>query len=270
MSFFDDLQRGIRRNGAPVTAGIVILAAASFLLDWLLHLGIAEALFFSPARVTSFWTFATYPFALGGDGRALINLLFGLYWIWMIGSQVEREMGTPRFAAYWVAMSIFPAVFTFAFTALLGLRSIPLGGIWLPEAAITVAWATRNPNAIIQLIVFPIQAKWIGIITTALVLFEYGTPVPLLGVAAILHLGIAYAIASNRVPFFPYRTTAGGGFFGGTGKKVPTRHGIQPESFFDDVRRREKDRKEREELRKLFERSLIEDPDDKKGRDSGS
>lgn len=269
MSFIEDFQRSIRRNGAPVTAGLAIAVVASFLLDWLFHLGIADALFYSPSRLSMPWTLATYPFAIGGDGRMLINLVFAVLWIWWIGSVVERDMGSARFAGYWVGMSILAALSITLFASFMGVTQFPLSGVWLPEAALTVAWATRYPNSIIQLIVFPIQAKWLGFLTAGLVLFQYGTPFPLVGVAAVLHLVLAWAIAANQIPFISYKAGTGEGFrFRRSG--ALTRQDLKPDSFFEDVRRREKERKEREELRKLFERSLIEDPDDKKGRDAGS
>lgn len=268
MSFFEDIQRGIRRNGTPVTAGIVIVSVASFLLEWLLHVGLYKVLYFAPDRLTMPWTLVTYPFASVGDGRLLINLAFASMWIWWIGSVVERDLGSARFAIFWASMSALAALSTFAFTAVLGLPQVPLFGVWLPEAAITAAWATRYPMSVVQLIIFPIQARWLGLLTAGLILFEYGTPVPLLGVAACLHLGVAWAVASNKIPFFPYKEGVGGFF--SREKKVPTRYGMKSESYFEDVRKREKERKEREELRKLFERSLIDDPDDRKGRDSGS
>lgn len=269
MSFLEDIQRGIRRNGTPVTIGIIALSVAAFLIEWTLHPGLYQTLHFAANRIAMPWTAVTYPFASVGDGRNIVWFAFTLLWIWWTGSVIERDMGSGRFAAFWVAMSVLPAL-AFTFFYVLGVGTRPLFELWLPEAALTVAWATRYPNAVVRLIVFPVEAKWVGALAAAGVLFGFGTPIPLLGVAACLHLALAWAIASNRIPFLPYKAPANGGLFGGgRGAKVATRHGMMSESFFDDVRRREKERKEKEALRKLFERSLIDDPDEK-GRDAGS
>jgi hypothetical protein len=75
---------------------------------------------------------------------------------------------------------------------------------------------------------------------------------------AVLHLLAAWAIAAGRVPFFPYlpgRSRAAR--LQGIGY---TRSDKMRPNYFDNVRKREQERAEKERLRKIFERSLIDDP----------
>jgi hypothetical protein len=93
-------------------------------------------------------------------------------------------------------------------------------------------------------------------LTAALVLFGYGTMLqaPLLGAFACIHLIIAYYFAANRFEAVPYRQ--------GEGRVNPARMKAtekKDKSYFEEVRKREQERAERERLRKLFEDSMEDD-----------
>jgi hypothetical protein len=113
----------------------------------------------------------------------------------------------------------------------------------------------RNPEATVLFsFVIPIKAKWLAVITAALVLFGYGTPYPIVGVFACFHLGLAWAFASEKLKFLPFKA--------GPSSKALKRTDMMSREFYDDAKRRQKEREEKDALRKLFERSLISDPDD--------
>ena len=75
MAFLRDLQSNSRRFGAPVSIGIIILAAANFLISWAVGGGSWNAyLFFNSAAPLSLpWTFLTWPFTASAD---FIGILF--------------------------------------------------------------------------------------------------------------------------------------------------------------------------------------------------
>src|SRR5205823_4373438 len=111
----------------------------------------------------------------------------------------------------------------------------PLMFLFLPLSGVTVAWATRNPNStILFMMVIPILAKWVGWITAGIVLFGYGAVHPFLGIAASLHLGLAYLYAANKIPFL---------LFSGTSVFTRKREGWKPiernDAYFADVKKRE-------------------------------
>lgn len=257
----NDLLNQIRRNGTIVSALLTVALAAMFLLEWLAHFGSAALLAFRVGEGSSPFTAFTYPFASAGDGNALLNVIFSCLWLWQVGGQIESEIGSQRFAALWVIGSVMPALFLKLASLMLPYAGV-LAGAWLPLAALTVVWASRNPNAVVRFnLIIPIQAKWLGVLTVLLVLFAMGNGNPLIGVVACLHLAFAWAYASGRFPFLPYgRATIGA-------SRVAHKADLMSPAYYDEVRRREQEREERDRLRRLFERSLIEDPED---RDSGT
>jgi len=106
--------------------------------------------------------------------------------------------------------------------------------------------------------IIPIPGWLLAWLTAAITLFGYGTAysAPLMGAFACLHLLLAYFYASNRIPNLAYGRAGGP-----TNYQNLKRTERMDKSYFDDVRKREQDRAEREKLRKLFEDSMTDDPD---------
>ena len=131
---------------------------------------------------------------------------------------------------------------------------IPLYSSLIPIGALTVAWGVRNQTACVRLwAIIPITGKWIAILEAFLVLFVMGESAPLVGVFALVPLGVAWAYAANGIP---------GLSFGPTTPRVSRAakaNERRDQSYYDDVFRRAKEREERERLRKLFEDSLEDD-----------
>ena len=253
-----NLQSSIRRHGAPATVAILVLAGANFLASWVSGGGDWNAyLQFHAQFAARFpWSILTYP--IGANPADIIGVFFMAYWMWIIGATVERDLGTGRFLAFFGAMTAVPALMMWICYAAFGF-SAPLYGLYLPVAGITIAWAARNPNvSMLFMLIIPIQAKWLAWLTAALVVFSYGYPHPPVGLFAGVHLLLAYLYAANRIPFLSY------------GKEVFTRkrEGWTPrekdDKYLRDVKSREIERQERERLRKLFEGSLKDDPEDKR------
>ncbi len=245
----------------PVCIAIIVLGAANMLISFVYQVAPWNPIlaFLPQDALARPWTFITYPFAVDLGGQAgFFAVVFGCWWLYFMGGSIERDLGSVKFAVFWLVMTIIPALVMWGGMMFMNQTS-PLIYMFLPLAGLTVAWCSRNPNSTINImLVIPIAAKWLGWLTAGGVLFGYGWGNPLFGVFACLHLIIAWAYATNRIPGIPY------------GKAVFTRkrEGWKPiernDQYFADVKRREVERAERERLRKLFEGSLSDDPEDKR------
>jgi len=256
-----DLQSAMRKNGQPVTIAIICIAVLVFLLNFIFQEAqITFYLAFLPSLLGQHpWSLLTYPFAADVQSVGFIGVLFGCWWLYGIGGNVERDLGPLKYVVFWVVMTIIPALIMWGAMVLAHVDNTPLIFMFLPLSGVTIAWATRNPNSqILLMMVIPVLAKWVGWITVGIVLFGYGAGHSLLGVFACLHLALAWAFADNRIPGVPY------------GKAVFTRkrEGWMPrerdDAYLENVKKREQERAERDRLRKMFEGSLNDDPEDKR------
>ena len=262
-----DFTSGLRRTGQPASIAIIVLAVIVFLISFVASAGPhiqgsdwESYIAFQPSLVGSRpWTILTYPFAAGVHDVGFLDILFGCWWLYGIGGMLERDLGTRRFVIFWLVMTLIPALVMLGVMMFMGI-DMPIRFLALPLSGVTVAWATRNPNSqILFMMVIPILAKWVGWITVGLILFGYGSMNPYLGVVASIHMLVAYLYAANKIPFL---------LFSGTPRFTRKREGWKPternDAYFENVRKREQERAERERLRKLFEGSLTDDPEDKR------
>ena len=242
------------RSSVPkrVTATSVIVAALGVgALFGLLFPYAARYLDFNPLLALSRpWSYFTYPLTvpLEGGFAGPIFTVFLLLWVYQIGTQIESALGMPRFIGLWLAGTLLPAIlFTIPGT------QAPLSGPMLPVAVLTVAWATRNANS--QLMIFgivPLAAKWIGAIF-ALGVFARYYP---LGVApalvSLLPLALTYAFAAEKIPGLAWAAPA-------VNRKKSKEEKRKEIDFLDEVRKREKERDEKERLRRLLEGPSADD-----------
>ena len=105
------------------------------------------------------WTLLTYPLV----SFDIIGVIFYGFWLFFVGGSLERSWGTRFYATYFFALAVISAL---GLTAGSFLVQIPvLVTNWLPLAAITLTWCLLNPNEVIRFnFLFPIQAKWLGIL----------------------------------------------------------------------------------------------------------
>lgn len=244
MGYLDDARSWARRQGSPVTIGLILSLIASYLLMWFTEGRPFSSLIFDPAHPLP-WTPLTYPFA--GEGP-VIFFLFMLLWLYWIGSSLEHDLGSRKFGVLCLVMTLLPVLFL-GFGSLLVQRPTSLANELLPLAALTVAWGTRNSSLPVRLWgIIPVTGAMIAILDVLIVIFSYP---PIVSWLAVLPLGFAYLFAKNKVPFFTYS------------KPVyaykPSKQKVQEEArYFEEVKKREQERAERERLRKLFEKSGLD------------
>lgn len=241
------------------TVAILIASAATFVLAFFGLGAQLEVLAFLPqAALARPWTFLTYPIAPAGPPGAILFVLILYYWFYNIGNQVESELGKPSFVAVFFGLALAGSVAIGAAGFLTGIN-FPLVGLWLPVAAISMAWAARNGDAEVRfMFVIPLKAKWLGLLLAVLIFFSYGSANPLIGASALVPLALGWAFGKNRLPIRYGRVMPDL-----EAKRRAERERQRSDDYMSDVYRSKREREERERLRKLFESSLEDDPDDK-------
>lgn len=233
-----------RSQTAPVTITLCALVIVGWFATWANPTVMTDLFTYAGVPFPKVWTLFTYPFF---DFKPPIFLLLQVMWLFWVGSMLERDHGTKRFIYLWLAISV---------TGVIGLSLFgkPVSGMFIPDAILVAIWATRYPDMIIRLFMcIPVAAKWLGLIVVASVFFSYasGPGQVLSGFAAISGCIAGFLYARNMIPKVPY------GLKYGTLNQKPTRaEKARDQAYYDDVHRREKERDERERLRKLFEGSL--------------
>jgi hypothetical protein len=249
----NSVQTWIRRLNAPITVSIAILLAVGSLF-FFFSAGNGMSLIWADGNWTRQpWTLITYPFAyigVGGIGTLLWSAFMLAWMIYACGS-VERELGPPKYIGLWVLFTVLPALLMLIGANLMRGSTI-LAGPYLPISAFTVAWATRNPRVQFSLWgIIPLTGRILGWVVVAGTFFSYGFGTPVLGVIACLHLGLAHLMAAGRVPFFSWKSL--------DDERRAKRQEIEEAAFREEVLARKLEREEKEKLRRLFERSGIDD-----------
>jgi len=253
-----------RSTVAPATLGLIVTIALCFLINWVAMpeqpLFRAFALM-APGVLGAPWTLLTYPLAISGG--QVFGVAFSCLWLWMIGTQVERDLGTFKYLGAFFGFAILGGILVAATASMLNIAYL-LAGTSIGLGAITMLWGARNRQATIMFFgIIPMTAVILCIITAAFTLLNLGMGAPLIGIAALIPLVLAWLWADNKLPV-PYaggpKNVAGTKISAAEKKRDEQRH----KDYMREVKERELERKERERLKDLFERSLVDDPDEGK------
>lgn len=264
MAIFRDFAQNARMSGAPVTVALVIAQSASFLAAFFTQRPLLQSLMFMTAggRVMGGpWTFASYPFFIPGNGQDLFWFVLTMLWLWGFGCAVERDLGPLKFALVWVSLTILGALGLWAGSAILQGNAWSLYGGIVPISAITVIWGVRNPDSPVMLmLVLPITGRWLAWFTAGISVVYVASmnQNAQAGLFSALPLIAAYLYASNRLPFVAYGS--GPVMARKPGGKAPV---WMTDEYVDNVKKREKEREEKERLRRLFENSLRDEDEPK-------
>jgi membrane associated rhomboid family serine protease len=223
----------------PATIGLIAGMAASFVIGWFPSAG-GEA-----ARLLAFdgtfarpWTLVTYPFVLLGG--QLFVFLFLCLWLAVIGQQLEPRLGPAR---------LLGAFFLLALSGSLALSTVgaPLTGPTLPVAGLTALWCGLHPlRTIMFMLVLPLQARWLALLTAAFVFFGSGPGNVAVGALSLAPLALGWSAARwlGRERAGSQAAPVGRG-----SAKSPAEF----EAYMESVRRKERERREQERLRRLLE-----------------
>lgn len=238
-------------KSTPGTMGLVVALLVAFVIAWLP--GVGESFVRATALVLPLsqpWTLVTYPLAMSGAGDALFWHLITCFWLYSMGSTLEPSLGSRGVVLAFVALALIGGLSMLLGVAVLGLGSYALAGPFLAVASLSVLWGARFQGSQVRMMgIIPITGLWIAILSAVLVFFSLGSGAPLLGLFALIAPAVAWFAGIGKLPL--------------PGPSRPRRETKQERAEFNEfigkVRDREKDREERERLRKLFESSVADE-----------
>ncbi len=248
----------MKNISTPLTLGLLVSLAVAFVVSWIPDSPLVAmlAMFTDPAAMRP-WTFLTYPWAVPGDGNALFFFLLMGLWLWGIGGQIERSTNARTYVALWLGATVVHGLTYFLVAQ--GLKDHFLAGPGLPVAFFAVYLGGRYPNQGVSFFgIIPMTMKIVAIVVAVLTFFGYGTGAPMLGLAAVAPLALAWGLGSRQWQLHPGRSRAD--------VKFERKKEAEFDQFRDEVRRREIEREEKERLRRLFESSLDNGDDSAKSR----
>lgn len=118
----------------------------------------------SAIRHGEVWRLVTYLFIPPGD-LSLWWVLFNLYWVWMVGSNLEAEWGAFKLNVYYLLGML-------GTTAAALITGGAQGNTYL-NLSLFFAFATLFPEyEILLFFVLPVRMKWLGWISFAFILYE--------------------------------------------------------------------------------------------------
>jgi membrane associated rhomboid family serine protease len=253
MAAIDDLKSWSRSQGAPATIGLLASFIVTALFFWFSQMRGADLLMVTPDSLVRPWSFFTYPWTANPlAGYGLLFFIFFLMWMFWVGTSLERQMGSKMYILLWFIIVLISGITMWLGALLLNINA-GLGGPYLPVSALSVVWCARNQTAIIRLWgILPLSGKWLALLLAGMTFFSFGTGVPLYGAIALIPLALGWFYGLGKLPQLEARRGR---------EKVRTTRGqvAYDDTYFTDVQRREKEREERERLRKLFEGSLSDD-----------
>lgn len=239
---------------APVSLSLVGWLFVTYLIGWF-QMGKSV---FAPLMLDTRmlgakpWTLLTYGFVQ--DYGPFLFFLLGLLWIWSFCSSVEIDLGPKRFLAFFAGYVLLGGLCVWAGSTVAGLP-IVLSGPLIAATAITVAWCARHPQAQVRLMmILPITGRWLALIVAAMTLFAYP---PMVGIFAVIPAALAWLWGSDRLPI-PYGARRNV-WDQRIDAKTLAREEEKKQRLRDEAFQRQKEREERERLRKLFEESVKED-----------
>ena len=247
---------GIR---TPITYGFIaslVLVAAAMTVTR--HYGLQNLALWTGSSVKP-WKFFTYPWSFSPMTSGLTLLIFVCVMVWFVqvGTWVENELGSLKFLGYLATVTAIGGLSVWII-ALASRSSFLVAGPLIPISATSIAWCTRNRSQKIMLYgALPMSAAFVGWAFVAMVVFSYLQPNPALGFGACIPLALSYFFASDKLPKLSFvqgaRMVPGRRFVNPKQKESVSRGQIMyDQEYFDDVKRREIERAERERLKKLL------------------
>jgi len=196
----------IWRTPEPVTRSLIAVNVLTFLLHFIV---VAFAQAGDPWHWLTFdtatfyvkpWSLLTYPLFTYDP----ISLLLAGYWLWVVGGTLERSWTSWRFLQFFTGITLVTSVSITIGSLLLGvIGAVPpvgINGLWMPLAALTVAWCLLNPDQIVLMgFVLPIKGRilmWVVVALTYFVFAGYGGP--WLAFFALAGIGTAYLYTQGR------------------------------------------------------------------------
>lgn len=197
-------------GGHYATRLTFIIAGVSVLVTILGRTGGAGALLshllYRPAALLrgELWQVLTYTFVYPLHSQGIFGFLISLYFLYMVGSQVEAVLGSRRFLGFFLAIPALAAIVTLPFAYLFGFAGYAYSGLWVALGALTVLFAHNFAHQPIHLMfVLPVQGRTLIWISFGIL----GLYAVIGGIAGVFpaFLGMLFAVAFNKGLFQPRR-----------------------------------------------------------------
>lgn len=174
----------------PVVRNVLIACVAVFLLQQVIDLG-AFALwpvddYYVLASQFEVWQLVTYAFLHGG----FMHILFNMYALYMFGPDIERLVGSKRFATYYFVCVLTAAVTQLIVQHIEGGRPVPTVGASGGIFGLLLAYGLAFPHRKLMLIFPPIpMPAWLFVTLYGLLELYLGFSSRASNVAHFAHLG---------------------------------------------------------------------------------
>lgn len=208
------------RGTAPICRWLITINAAVFILQILTLRsdggGVTGWLILSPDRVIGhfeIWRLVTCAFCHAP--RDPLHVLFNMWFLWMMGNQVEPIYGQREFLRFYLAAAVFASVCYLGFGFIVS-RPAPMYGASGAVMAVTMLCALYYPTQrILILFVFPLELRWLVALYAFFdaypLLEELGGGAGLSQVAHAAHLGgLLYGYLYHRFDLRFTRLLEGG------------------------------------------------------------
>lgn len=245
--------RGNRGMNSYATIVLTVVALASYVLAWLTHGALIPHLAFIPSN-PSIQGWIVWPFAKTGDPNAFIFELLDAYILYFTGKAIESAYSWRGLIAIYFGSALFASILFFMLNRV-SPGVPPLYDSALCTSCVLTVYAAANKSATFLLYFFPVRAPIVVLIAAGFLLFSYGSANLLAGVLILMPLLLCWFIGDGQLSASSLRSPR-------TRDRQQEKQERESKKYLEDVRRREMERQEKEELRKLFERSMIDDPDD--------
>ena len=177
-----------------VARNILIACVAVFLLQLAMGPGIEDLFALQPLDVPSYrpgfqiWQLVTYGFL--HDPRNYFHIIFNMFALYMFGSEIERLVGSKRFAVYYLVCVVTAALTQLAVQHLEGDIGRPTVGASGGIFGLLLAYGLAFPHRKLMLIFPPIpMPAWLFVTLYGLVELYLGVSGRNTGVAHFAHLG---------------------------------------------------------------------------------
>lgn len=186
----DDIVYWFTKDRIPLTKAVVAVSALAFLANLFDRTGVFRAfLIFDPSLfILKPWSILTYPVVQ----LDALSLLFAGYWMWVAGGSLERIWRTRTFAVFFLGVSAISALGIWLGYMATGIP-VSLSGLWVPLAAVTVAFGMQNPEQVILfMLIIPMKLKYLAVISAGLLFVGFGRIHFLLGLFSLVGCAAAY------------------------------------------------------------------------------
>ncbi len=254
-----NIQSFARRN--PAVFGILAISVVMFLVSFAAPQTIAPFLRFPGADwMRAPWTLFTY--ILAWPMGSIVGLLFMILALYSFGSSLETRFGTPWFLKLFGIATLSGSVI--AIFASFIEPNATIVTPWVPTSLVMIAWCGFNRlESIMMYGLVRIPAPILALITGAILTFGTLSLGPIGSVSLLVPAALFWLYSIGQLPGVSRaRPTVSTGVKADAAAK---RKAQAEREYLDRVQDRVKEREERERLRKLFEASLKDDPDQKKG-----